>query len=152
MNRAEAMRWWYLDQMMERGQPPRRSADPDSPDPFDNARLYGDEKYSLQNMLLKSVNAPRRLPADCSAHSVWSDRAYSEWKKAGEGVKSREFGDAWWHGVTEADFLAFLRRIAVELGMNQEVTGGRMVRYTNHSSGYPTLRLDIIYRKPEEKP
>lgn len=77
---------------------------------------------------------------------MWSDRDHGAWEDARRGIASAECGDAWWHGVSRADLLTFARRMADTLGIRGEVTGARVVRYTNAATGYPTLRLDVIYR------
>ena len=74
--------------------PPRRR--PGDPDPFDYSRLYGNEKYSLNNMLMNSVNATNTatLKPPKRAIDFWSDRSHSEWRAASEGIISQESGDA----------------------------------------------------------
>jgi len=111
-------------------------------EPFEFSRLYGDEKYSLTEMTLREVNFPDEVE-DGHVTSTWSDRVGSDaWYAAKEGIESRMSGDAWWNGVSSEDFLAFAAKIAVIVGFKHEVTGARMVRYTD-GGGYPCLRLDI---------
>jgi hypothetical protein len=57
----------------------KATRDPNQPSPFEFGRLYGDEKHSLQNMLLAEVNAPRQLKPNQRSFDVWSDRAPELW-------------------------------------------------------------------------
>jgi hypothetical protein len=111
-------------------------------DPFNYNRLYGNEKYNLQKMELKSVNFPAQVE-DGMGTSVWDDRIYTEWRKAGEGITSSYSGDAFWAGVSNEDLLVFAQRVADAIHFNQKVTGARITRYTNASSGYPCLVLEM---------
>ena len=108
-------------------------------DPFVFGRLYGDEKYNLQNMELKSVNFPAQVK---NYHSIYADRANEEWIKAGEGITSTYNGDAFWAGVSEKDLLIFAQRMADALNFKHKVTGARVSRHTN-SNGYPCLLLEM---------
>lgn len=112
-------------------------------DRYNPYRLYDSEKYSLSNMLLKDAKFPTDVDQD-KVGSVWDDRVYSEWREAMEEIKSTESGDGWWAGVSNRDLLAFTRRLIkkIDPDWKHKITGARIVRYTNMSSGYPTLRLD----------
>jgi hypothetical protein len=114
----------------------------DEVDQFDYSRLYGNEKYSLQKMELKSASFPAQVEPG-KATAVWSDRMPSEWEKAGDGIKSNQSGDAWWAGVSEKDLLIFAQRMADAIHFEHKVTGARITRYTNASSGYPCLVLEL---------
>jgi len=120
--------------------------DPNKPAPFSHSRLYGGEKYSLQDMLLNSFGATVRLPEGVQCHSVWDDRAYAAWRESSQGIKSKDSGDAFWNGVSQPSLKAFVEKMAVHTQVRGEVVGARIVRYTNVSSGYPTNRLDILYK------
>lgn len=110
-------------------------------DPFSLDRLYGDEKYGLNNMQLKSVNFPARVSANRAA-SIWSDRSREAWRKHQKVLISRDSGDAFFTGVTDESLLTFANAMAKESGFPHEVTGVRVVRFTD-GGGYPVLRLDI---------
>ena len=125
-----------------------------SPMPFDNSRLYGDEKYSLNDMLLGTTEMPHgtrgtTIPEGYGSHTVWSDHAHDLWTRTCEIAKpeSSARSDAFWSGVSSTDLLAFARAMAVEVNVREEVVGTRIVRFTNRKSQYPVLRLDIIYKK-----
>jgi len=117
-------------------------------DPFDFERLYGDEKYSLQNMLLKQAGMPAYayLGTD-RIYDIWEDRNPVAWW---EGVRkflpgSRYTGDAFFAGVGDEPFLKWAAAVvsAVE-GRPTAVTGAAVVRFTNAMSGYPALRLTAV--------
>jgi hypothetical protein len=122
-------------------------------DGFNFNRLYGNEKYNLQNMELKSVNFPAQAE---HYHSIYEDRALTEWRKAAEGIESRQSGDAFWAGVSDKDVLVFAQRMADALSFKHKVTGARISRHTNWSSGYPILLLEMTsggknLRRPKSK-
>jgi hypothetical protein len=108
-------------------------------DPFVFGRLYGDEKYSLNNMELKSAFFPAQAK---DYHSIYSDRANDEWYKAVEGITSIYNGDAFWAGVSEKDLLIFAQRMADALSFKHQVTGARITRFTD-SRQYPCLLLEM---------
>jgi hypothetical protein len=70
--------------------------------PFSHMRLYGDEKYSLQNMVLKMVDYPAKIDSTKDqTFSIYVDRAYTEWGAAQRLIKSKDSGDAWFNGVSD---------------------------------------------------
>lgn len=110
-------------------------------DAFSHIRLYGEEKYKLDNMELKAVNFPARVDED-HITSTWSDRIL--WDKARAVITtSSMYGDAFYAGVSDVELLKWAQIIADEINFNHQVTGVRVVRYTNPSSGYPILRADL---------
>lgn len=115
------------------------------PSPYDWRRLYGDEKYGLQNMLLARWNAPNRLRGGYGAHRVWSDQIHAQWEESLRGIESSESNDAWWNGVSNQNLRLFARRIAWRMCMSEKVVGMRIVRYTD-AHQYPMFALDIIFR------
>jgi hypothetical protein len=85
---------------------------------FGYSRLYGDEKYTLQNMLLKEVGY------DASAavlKSVWSDHIPHIWYEFQEDIGSMASGDAFWAGVMDADLMRFARRVLERLNPEFEL-------------------------------
>lgn len=116
--------------------------------PFNFDRLYGNEKYSLQNMLLKEANMPTEMTLDDQAWEIWSDRIHSEWQAAWPLLKTEGHADATFNRCADADFLAFASKV-VSLVNNREVqvTGAVVVRFTNATSGYPTYRLTATVAK-----
>ena len=109
-------------------------------DPFSFDRLYGREKYNLQNMEMKSVNFPVKTD---NYHSIYEDRAEDTWRKAAEGIESNYNGDAFWAGVSEKDLLIFAQRMADALQFKHKVTGARISRHTHAMSGYPIHLLEM---------
>lgn len=174
-------------------------------DPFDYSRLYGAEKYSIQNMLLKEVNMPGLCyPDEDKTYEVWSDRLHYEWSAAWPLLETSYAGDALLAGATDPSFLAFVAKafgllnhyievdgkrvnhfqyrrdeLKKELSPTDkeasgyydamckasdeatrlaalevppvELTGAIAVRYTNMSSGYPTIRLTAIKAVPGKR-
>lgn len=121
--------------------------DPNAPIAFNASRLYDThERLNIQNMLMVAYRAPSCLPKGHKACEVWSDRSYLRWQEATQDLRSRENDVAFWHGVSSRDLMKFAKRMAEGEGIDGIVTGARVVRYTNRSSGYPCHRLDIIYK------
>ena len=114
----------------------------DEVDAFSFERLYGNEKYSLQKMELKSTNFPAQIEPNM-ATAVWSDRIYTQWRDAMNGITSTMSADAFWAGVSNEDLLLFASRVATAIDFRHKVTGARITRYTNAASGYPCLVLEI---------
>ena len=116
-------------------------------DPFDFERLYGMEKYSLQNMLLKEVTMPTTVYGGERTFEVWSDRErHAFWEnRFKRTLTSTMNGDAYFAGVTDEDFLEWANAVFSEIeGQPVQLTGACLIRYTNVMSGYPTLRLSGI--------
>ena len=119
------------------------------PDPYNVRRLYGDEKYCLNNMELNSHNFPEveRLPENLGCHSIWSDRIFQEWNASSKNISSIACGDAFWSKVSSEDLLLFGNNIAKNTNLSEKITGVRIVRFTDAASQYPVLRVDLIYEK-----
>jgi hypothetical protein len=138
------MRW--LTRWLNNGSS-RHSREPEEPSPFRYSRLYGDEKYTLQNMLLKQVNYDSSAPL---LKSVCSDHIPHIWYESHEDIGSMASGDAFWSGVMDADLMRFARCVLERLNPEFELfelTGARMVRFTHWGNGYPVLRLDVIGKR-----
>lgn len=97
-------------------------------------------------MLLKAVNMPSFAYSDEWVNDVWSDRFQNAfWDNAKRLIKSHYNGDAFFAGATDQSFLEWA--IAVMSEVENKVvplTGAAVIRYTNASSGFPTLRLTGI--------
>jgi hypothetical protein len=106
--------------------------------PFNFSLLYGAEKYSLQNMLLKQVGMVKQVLANDWIHNIWSDRVSHEWGTAWKLLESRDYGDTYLAGATDASFMVFANEV-FSLVEKQEVvlTGAAVIRHTNVMSGYP---------------
>ena len=114
----------------------------DTVDPFDFNRLYGDEKYSLNRMEMKSVNFPAEVdPRNIAA--VWSDRIYTQWWDAIKLIESHYTADAFLAGATDESFMEFAKTLAKFINFNLEVTGARVTRYTNAGTQYPVYVLEV---------
>jgi hypothetical protein len=110
--------------------------------PFQFERLYGSEKYNLQNMLLREVNMPSAIFPDECSYEVWSDRSSATFWTNTKLITSDLTADAFFAGATERSFLAWATAVISEAeGKPVLLTGAALVRYTNVMSGYPTLRL-----------
>lgn len=119
-------------------------------DPFDWNRLWGNEKYSLQNMLLKQVNMPTELFPGEECFEVYDDRVYSEWREAWPLLKYEAGGgpDAALNRANNEDFLAFASKLFSLINKREiTLTGATAIRYTNYSSGYPVYRVTGVIAK-----
>jgi hypothetical protein len=86
----------------------------DAVDPYSSSRLYGREKYSLNNMLLREVNFPAMfLPEEDKVYSIWSDRVYHEWSEAFRLVQGQSScsGDAMFAGMSDAALMTFASKL-----------------------------------------
>jgi hypothetical protein len=118
----------------------------DEPGRFCYSRLYGSERYSLQNMLLNEVNYDMKSPLRLRK-SVWSDYIPDIWHESQKDIDSMTSGDAFWAGVKPADLLRFARHMLEKSNpefKTIELIGVRIVRFTGVWDGYPKLRLDVI--------
>jgi hypothetical protein len=109
--------------------------------PFSHSRLYGAEKYDLQNMLLKEVNFPAfYYPEQDKLYDAWSDRVYFEWDEANKVVVSSAYGDERYAHATDESLLKFGNQLFSNINREKiELTGVAIVRHTDVSSGYPVL-------------
>jgi hypothetical protein len=120
--------------------------------PYSFDRLYGNERLSLQNMLLKHVNMPYALRRGEQSWDVWSDQCMTQWFNAIKLVKSSQTGDAFFAGVTDESFLEFAKEVVSHVECKPvEVTGACVIRYTNVSTGYPCLRLTAVRFEQDQK-
>jgi len=114
-------------------------------DKFDFNRLYGSEKYGLQNMLLKQYNMPTFVYAGEQTFEVWDDRISTVFWNATKELKSTYNADAFFAGVNDKDFIEWASKVFSEVnGQEVKLTGAAVIRYTNVMSGYPTLRLSGV--------
>jgi hypothetical protein len=144
--------------------------------PFSSYQLYGDKKYSLQNMVLKMVDYPAKIDTALDhSFDIYVDRAYTEWGAAARLISSKESGDAWFAGVSDKDFLLFAGKLFAMLNTRKPCTGDEIVqnvyRYSNKfqsrvaeligskalaanafdADGYENLTLSIKTREWAEK-
>ena len=116
-------------------------------DPFNFDRLYGNEKYSLNDMLLKQASCPTWVEQGDQSFEIWSDRSRTEWEAALPLIESSYNGDAFFAGATDESFLAFASKVVSEVNKSEiKVTGAAIVRYTD-MGGFPTLRLSAVVTK-----
>src|SRR5271166_126634 len=104
--------------------------------PFSSYQLYGEKKYSLQNMVLKMVDYPAKIDtAVDQSFNIYVDRAYTEWGAAARLITSKESGDAWFAGVSYKDLLLFAGKLFAMLNTPKPCTGDDLVqnayRYSN---------------------
>jgi hypothetical protein len=118
-------------------------------DPFNSSRLWSTEKYTLNNMLLHDVNFPSFFYQGDIVFSQYSDRIpYKDWQKLSDKYLSKGgFEDGGCFRILEdKDFLSFCRDACY---FDKEIYGARIVRFTNLSTGYPLVRIDIYWRNPK---
>lgn len=132
-------------------------------DAFDSGRLWGSEQYSLCNMLVRQESFPRYAyegeePGTGDAHyGIWSDHVYQAWDEAVKAADPEESArgggpEHFFRRLSREAFLRFLVKLLEAIGggaPRHPVTGGRIVRFTNVSSGYPCYRVDIFCKSPE---
>lgn len=92
--------------------------------PFDYNRLYGPEKYGLNNMLLKMANFPAQIETSVDrAFTVYFDRVpYHALREALKLVKTDQTGDAYIHGATDESFLAFVGKLFALIENSEKFT------------------------------
>lgn len=80
--------------------------------PYSYSRLYGQEKYNLQNMLLNCTSFPAKMHRDLDkVYDVYVDRCYNEWRAAAAIVESSQNADAWLAGLNHENFLKFTGKL-----------------------------------------
>jgi len=120
--------------------------------PWNYLELCGDNRYDVQNMLVRQY----RFPAECyrsdTIPSTYQDRDHGAWRRACDDFNPKtEKG----YGVNESDMQSctdkkFLQFCRVFLH-NKELTGCRVIRYTNRANGFRCL-LVMGYKRGEGNP
>lgn len=114
--------------------------------PFSHHRLYGDEKYNLQNMVLKMVDYPTKIDSAKDRHfDVYVDRAHTEWHAAARLISSKDSADAWFAGVSDEDFLLFAGKLFAMLNTPRPVTGDEIVQNAYQYSNKFRSRVAELY-------
>ena len=139
-----------------------RKIEAEPADEFDSGRLWGNEKYNLCNMLVRQEAFPRYIyegeaTGTGDAHyEIWSDRVHEAWSQAVEAADPEESArgggaEDFFRRLSRESFFRFLGKLieATRGEPRHPVTGGRIVRYTNVSSGYPCYRVGIFCKSPE---
>ncbi len=111
--------------------------------------------YSCQNILIRQYNFPAEFNAVEEMYCEYQDRIPEQWEK-GRKWYNKKTGNKYGINIdsmTEKNFVKWAEVIAQRwLKMiGRKITGLRVVRYTNVSSGYPCLRLDIYSHNPKYK-
>lgn len=97
--------------------------------PFSHSRLYGNEKYNLQNMVLKMVDYPAKIDTRKDRpFSIYVDRAHTAWSAAAQLIESKSSGDAWFEGVSDQDFIFFAGKLFAMLNTPHTITGDKYVQ------------------------
>jgi hypothetical protein len=129
--------------------------------PYDSGLLWDTYKrFDIQNMLYRQVNFPAYFHtasdpilgivngAGDQMERYWSDRDYHGWENACQFL-SEKYPNQSFEGFisssTPEDFLAFVKYLHKE----GDITGARLLRYTNASSGYPTYAIDVFIKSPQ---
>jgi hypothetical protein len=122
-------------------------------DSFDPSRIYGSEKYALDNMLMRQVRFPIHYTHKTDfAHTVWSDMVPVSFEAAAqrfmkEGTGPFESGRPM-QSLSEEDFVEFCRLAA---DCREPVSGARIVRFTHATSLYPVYRIDLFRKGPKSR-
>lgn len=109
-------------------------------------REYANNPYNVQNVLLVEHNFPTFYYEGDFISSVYSDRVSTEqWEKATEDIQNK-----WnlenWRNLGSEKLLKFASNL-----YQRDITGIRVIRYTNVSNGYPCYRIDV-FAKGEATP
>jgi len=113
--------------------------------PFSSMQLYGDKKYSLQNMILKMVSYPDKIDTAVDENfTIYVDRAYTAWGAAARLINSKESGDAWFAGVSDKDFLLFAGKLFAMLNTHKPCTGDEFVQNAYRYSNKFQSRVDEL--------
>ena len=111
--------------------------------PFDLNALFINGyglSYDVQDMLLRQFNFPFKYDSEDFIFDFWDDRIDGiKWEKAFKKHFGSEGINTTWDNQPAEKIMGFLEEIA-----EHKLTGFRIVRYTNVSSGYPTLRFDVF--------
>jgi len=107
--------------------------------------------YNAQNILLVQQDFPAEVHSIEELACVYQDRVYTEWREGIEFLQ-KQTGDKGfhWSSVQPDDLKKFASIVCADWlkHIGREVTGVRVVRYTNVASGYPCLRLDVYSHDP----
>lgn len=114
--------------------------------PYNSHRLWGDEKYNLQNMLLCEVNMPTSHYEGEQIFDIWDDRISTIWYEMRDKfLDSKGSGCSMYALASEKSILEFASAVFSKVeGRPIKLTGCAIVRFTNEMSGYATLRLTGI--------
>ncbi len=117
-------------------------------EPFDGSKIYDwRHKYNINNMLMREVNWPSHYYEHDFINSQWSDRDYDAFEKACSLLdKNSSFdSNAALRALSNNNFIHFCK---VACGYEGEITGARVVRYSNQG-GYSVYRIDIWWHNPK---
>jgi hypothetical protein len=125
------------------------------------------DSYNTQDLLIRAVNCPSKVYEGEEFYREWSDREYiyKRWEAAREimnrNVKPVEFGtkamkemiricpspDSWCGSCSVEEFMEFLTALADPSMVKKhgQPIGGRIVRFTNVSNGYPCYAIDVFH-------
>lgn len=122
--------------------------------------------YNIQDNLIRSVNVPSVVYEGEEFYRQWSDREYlhERWELGREimrrGVEPTDWGpklggkiivqpspDSWCESCSTEEFIELLTALA-DPSLTKKFgppVGGRIVRFTNVSNGYPCYAIDIFH-------
>lgn len=111
--------------------------------------------YNTQDVLVRSLNMPSVIYQGEEFYRNWSDREYfrERWDKAHVAMKgSKEWHpgvESWAGSVTDEQFMEFLVSLADPkmIETHGPVKGGRLVRFTNVSNGFPCYAVDTFHSR-----
>jgi len=114
--------------------------------PFSFDRLYGEEKYRLQNMVLNMADFPAEYEEGVDqVFSIYADRAHTQWWAAASLVESTSSGDAWFNGVSHDDFLKFAGKLFGALNNHRKCTGDALTYKAYQYANEYELRYKELY-------
>lgn len=106
--------------------------------------------YNVQNMLVDQFNFPRFYHNGDFTSEIWSDRILHEkWMKLIEKYFDGNLRSFEYNAPNRRKILPLFEELC-----GNPITGYRIVRYTNVSSGFPTYRFDLFGKSkntPDEK-
>ncbi len=120
----------------------------------DKARQHDSDEiiynsYNVQNMLINQLNFPFFYHDGDYIDFVWTDRMpYERYRE----LITKHFDEKscqWDWGFDSNKMMSFLKDY-----FNRELTGYRVIRYTNVSSGYPVYLINVFAKSdktPQEK-
>jgi hypothetical protein len=130
---------------------PKLSVDKCSP--YKLERIFGVEKYSLNNMLIRQADFPANISSNDNLISIWTDKVeipfISATTKYLSEIKKGPFESGL--GIQSLDKLSFLSYMKDSVEFTDDITGARMVRFTNASSCYPVYRIDLYIQSSDNK-
>jgi hypothetical protein len=122
-------------------------------DPFEYSRLYENEKYNLNNMVLAQANFPHDYYPDDTLYSIWSDRITREWCACSHLLGKSKFsgGDAFLAGVSSKNLIAFASKLFALLRTENNAKFLATARELLSKNDNVKVSEDLAYRAAAEE-